>query len=1149
MKRFLEYKSLDLPEIEQTILSFWKQYDVFTASVERRRKGPRFVFYEGPPSANGLPGIHHVISRTIKDLFCRYKSLRGYCVERKGGWDTHGLPVELSVEQMLGIRKQDIGQRISVEEFNAICRREVMKYKDAWEQLTERMGYWVDLKQPYITFEKNYIESVWWLLKQFYEKNYLYEGYSVQPYSPAAGTGLSSHELNQPGTYRPIRDVSLIAQFKVIRNAASAWLCDQTPYDVYLLAWTTTPWTLPSNCALTVSPHISYALVETLNPYTLQRQGVVLASDLLSIYFPEQNSALSWDEAKRGVRAVPFRVVTQFSGSALVGLRYEQLMPYVVPEGKAFEVIPGDFVSTEEGTGIVHTASLFGADDYRICQQHGIVSIEVVDASGTRQPLVDQQGRFVPEVVDFAGEYVKEQYLTDEEKEQLRIKQGGPRYRSVDERIADKLKRENHAFWVETVEHNYPHCWRTDKPILYYPLQAWFIRVTACKDQLVELNRTIHWKPASTGEGRFGNWLENVQDWNLSRSRFWGTPLPVWRTIDRSEEICIGSVEELMAESQKAVTAGIATPYQRAVHEQRATLDLHKPFVDDIVLISPSGKPMYRVPDLVDVWFDSGAMPYAQWHYPFENRQLIDEGIAFPADFIAEGVDQTRGWFYTLHVIAGMLFHSVAFKNVVANGLVLDRKGDKMSKRLGNVIDPLHTINQYGADATRWYMISNAHPWDNLKFDPQGVDEIRRSLFGTLFNTYAFFALYANIDGFEPPKAGGIPVHQRSEMDRWILSCLHSLIQRVTEEFDAYNPTTAARMIEEFVDRKLSNWYVRLSRRRFWKGSLRDELGNIHLDKQAAFETLYECLVTVAQLMSPIAPFISDWLYRNLCCQPATNGQTQEITSVHLTDWPVAERSCIDEQLEARFQLAQEISSLALSIRKKTKIKVRQPLQRILVPSAGPDFQRQIEQVKAMILAEINVKQLEFIAEDDPLVRKKVKPNFKKLGKKLGKYMKATQHFLENLTQAQIRSFEKENRITFSIDNQEFEIQIDEVDISTFEVTGWQVASNNLVTVALDVQLTDELIQEGTARELINQVQKLRKQVHFEVTDRIALIIHDHPSLRAAILKHKEYICAETLAESLALADLENDKGTAQEVNVNDVLVKIRISKVGTNDV
>jgi isoleucyl-tRNA synthetase len=1158
-----EFKSLHLPDIDRQILDYWEQNKIFEQSVTSREGAPPFVFYEGPPSANGRPGIHHVISRTIKDLFCRFKTLQGYQVKRKGGWDTHGLPVELSVEKMLGIRKDDIGKKISIEEYNRICKKEVMKYKDVWDDLTRKMGYWVDLGNPYITFNNEYIETLWWLLRQFYEKGFLYEGYTVQPYSPAAGTGLSTHELNQPGTYRPLKDTSIIAQFQIVKDEKSRFLFtmlnlqeegipgetasserlneSENPHSgenssaIYFLAWTTTPWTLPSNCALAIGEKIDYSLVKTFNQYTGRPVTVVLAKELVPKYFPDKNATLRFEDYRPGDKEIPFSVIRTLPGTSLTGIRYEQLMPYVKPAGKAFVVIPGDFVSTEEGTGIVHTASLFGADDFRVCKQNGIESILADGDGGRKSPLVDLQGRFVNEVTDFAGEYVKEQYYTDEEKEAERLKQGGSKYLSVDERIGIKLKSENKAFKVEKYEHPYPHCWRTDKPVLYYPLNSWFIKVTACRDRLVELNKTIHWKPASTGEGRFGHWLENVQDWNLSRSRFWGTPLPIWRTEDGSEEICIGSIAELKDEFQKALGAGFNAAINPGISETAWFSDLHKPFVDHIVLLSPKGKPMRRIPDLIDVWFDSGAMPYAQWHYPFENKEIFE--ASFPADYIAEGVDQTRGWFYTLHVIAGMLFDSVAYKNVIANGLVLDKFGNKMSKRLGNVVEPFEVMAKYGADATRWYLISNAQPWDNLKFDLGGIEEARRKLFGTLYNAYAFFALYANIDGFEIDEHKVIPVAERSEMDRWILSKLHSLIQTVTDSLNDYNPTPAARAIEEFVDRHLSNWYIRLSRRRFWKGEMNE-------DKKAAYETLYECLNVVAQLMSPVAPFFSEWLYQNLATnlrEKAMKNNTPLLwNSIHLTRLTEAEAEVIDASLEERMQLAQDISSLVLSIRKKVNIKVRQPLQKMLLPSSGLHFEEQVSRVKELILSEVNVKEILFIAPDSGIISKKVKPNFKALGSRLGKKMKQVQEALALLDAKQIAAFESTGSVSLTIGGEEVKILLEEVTLLSEDVPGWQVSSEGQLTVALDITITDMLRSEGIARELINQVQKLRKELDFNVTDRIDVSIEHIPEINSAIEHYKKYICAEILADSFEFSSTTLEGNV---IEVNDLQAKIIIKR------
>jgi isoleucyl-tRNA synthetase len=1106
-KLYPEFKNLDLPAISKEILDWWEKEKVFEQSVTSREGAPSFVFYEGPPSANGMPGIHHVMSRTIKDLFCRYHTLKGEKVERKSGWDTHGLPVEISVEKTLGIRKDDIGKKISVEDYNAACRKEVMKYKAEWDRLTKLMGYWVDLDHPYITFENDYIESCWWLLQQLYKKNLLYKGYTIQPYSPAAGTGLSSHELNQPGAYRPIKDTSVIAQFKVIREEKCEFLFKDTDSDVYFIAWTTTPWTLPSNTALAVGKDITYISVQTFNPYTYQPVVVILAKDLFGKYFDPKNSSLKFDDYKSGDKNIPYAVLNEFKGNELSGIRYNQLLPYTQPkDGKAFEVVVGDFVTTEDGTGIVHIAPSFGADDFRMAKQYGLGSLT----------LVDKQGRFTAEVTDFAGEYVKEQYLTNEEKETERKKQGGDKYLSVDERISIKLKKENKAFKVEKFEHNYPHCWRTDKPILYYPLDSWFVRTTACRERMIELNNTINWKPEATGTGRFGNWLENLVDWNLSRSRFWGIPLPIWRSEDGREEICIGSVEELHDEIEKSIKVGFMNT--NLIPKPQTTFDLHKPYIDNVILVSPSGKKMIRESDLIDVWFDSGSMPYAQWHYPFQNKEKIDKGMAFPADFIAEGVDQTRGWFFTLHAIAAMVFDSVAFKNVVSNGLVLDKNGNKMSKRLGNAADPFEIIAKYGPDAVRWYMVTNASPWDNLKFDVEGIAEKQRSLFGTLYNTYSFFALYANIDGFKPNAANQIPFEKKSELDRWILSSLNTLIEEVTRDYDAYDATPAGRAIENFVDAHLSNWYIRLSRRRFWKGE-------INADKQAAYETLHECLTTVAQLISPIAPFFAEWLYKNLVAdgsgtrQPSPIATAAATSSVHLTYLKKANNTIIDKDLEERMELAQKISSMILSIRKKENLRVRQPLQRVQVPVLDASFKRKVEQVKDLILSEVNVKQLEFVDEKTTSIVKDLKLNFKTLGKKYGKHMKAIQQYAAANAAPIIAAIENNGRYETVIDNDKIELLLDDVEIIPIDMPGWKVANDGSVTVALDIAITPELKEEGMAREFVNRIQNLRKDKGFEVTDKISLTVQSSEAIKNSLINNKEYICAEILATSFQLVD------------------------------
>jgi isoleucyl-tRNA synthetase len=1156
-KIYPEFKQLDLPGIASRILEQWEKENTFVKSIEIREGCPDFTFYEGPPSANGLPGIHHVMARTIKDIFCRFKTLQGFRVKRKGGWDTHGLPIELSVEKTLGITKEDIGKKISVEDFNKACRSEVMKFKSAWDDLTKKMGYWVDLENPYITFENSYIECCWYLLSRLYEKGLLYKGYTIQPYSPAAGTGLSSHELNMPGTYRMIKDTSVVAMFKICRDKNSAFLFEKTSHDIYFLAWTTTPWTLPANCALAVGDEINYTLVQTFNPYTGAPASVILASDLLSKYFSPQNENAEPFAFKAGDKNLPWKKLSEFKGRQLLGIRYEQLLPYVQPEGKAFVVIAGDFVTTDEGTGIVHTASVFGADDFRVCNENGIASIMVTGPDGKPSPLVDKRGRFVKEVTDFAGEYVKEEYYTPAEKEAERIKQGGQKFLSTDERIAIKLKKEGKAFKVEKYEHSYPHCWRTDKPVLYYPLDSWFIKTTALKERMVELNKTINWKPESTGTGRFGNWLENLVDWNLSRSRFWGIPLPIWKTEDGKEEICIGSIDQLYDEIEKAVAAGVMKsnplPPEIKTHPDAAlkshSFDLHRPYIDDIILVSPSGKKMFRESDLIDVWFDSGAMPYAQWGIdhnklkagnprPFKN----DFETSFPADFIAEGVDQTRGWFFTLHALAVMIFDSVAFKNVVSNGLVLDKNGNKMSKRLGNAVDPFETIKKYGPDATRWYMIANAPPWDNLKFNEEGIAEVQRKFFGTLFNTYSFFALYANIDGFKMDEKHLVPVNDRPELDRWIISKLHSLVKSVTESYDHYEPTQAVRAIEEFTDEHLSNWYVRLSRRRFWKGEM-------STDKQSAYETLFECLITVCRLCSPVAPFFSDWIYRNLTehlrKQAIDNHSNLRHPSVHLTLLTKADENLIDPALEERMALAQKISSMVLSLRKRVNIRVRQPLSRILIPVLDPALKPKIELVKDIILAEVNIKNIEYIDNTRGLVTKKIKPDFKALGKKLGPKMKEAAAALSSLTQQQIADFEQSKQFTFQpAGSDPITISIDEVEIHTDDMPGWAVNSEGALTVALDTTITPELRNEGLARELVNRVQNLRKEMGFLVTDRIKVKLKTHDTLTPAISANLDYICAEILAGSFEMDDQINTPA-ATEIEVDDnIKTLIKIEKI-----
>ena len=1118
--KYREFKQLDLPSVSREILAKWEAEKTFEASVNSREGRQSFTFYEGPPSANGLPGIHHVMARAIKDIFCRYKTLKGFQVKRKGGWDTHGLPIELSVEKTLGIRKDDIGKTISIEDYNKACRKEVMKYKDVWDDLTRKMGYWVDLDHPYITFTNDYIETCWYLLKELYKKDLLYKGYTIQPYSPAAGTGLSSHELNQPGTYKMVKDTTAVVMFKV---QGSKFEVDG---NLYFLAWTTTPWTLPSNTALAVGAKITYVMVQTYNPYSHQLVNVILAKDLLGRYFPEKNAELKMEDYKAGDKAIPFRVLKEFTGKDFEGVRYEQLLPYAQPaDGDAFRVVLGDFVTTEDGTGIVHIAPSFGADDFRVAKQNGIGSLT----------LVDKQGKFTSELAEFAGEYVKEQYLTDEEKETERKKQGGEKYLSVDERLVIKLKKEGKAFKAEKYEHTYPHCWRTDKPVLYYPLDSWFIRTTAKKDRLVELNKTINWKPESTGTGRFGNWLENLVDWNLSRSRYWGIPLPIWRTEDGSEEICVGSVQELHDEIEKAIKAGLmkSNPYkeieQSTFNIHQSKFDLHRPYVDDVILVSASGKPMKRELDLIDVWFDSGAMPYAQWHYPFENKGEF--ASAYPADFIAEGVDQTRGWFFTLHAIAVLAFDSIAFKNVVSNGLVLDKNGNKMSKRLGNAVDPFETLSKYGPDATRWYMISNASPWDNLKFNIEGITEVQRKFFGTLYNTYSFFALYANIDGFRYAEPE-VPYSERTELDRWILSELNSLIKVVDLAYADYEPTKACRAISDFVSEHLSNWYVRLSRRRFWKGDYTK-------DKIAAYQTLYTCLETVAILMSPVAPFYSDSLF---CDLNAVSGKWK-VNSVHLADYPVSAEEHINKGLEERMELGQQISSMVLSLRKKVNIRVRQPLNKILLPVLEEGFREKVELVRDLILAEVNVKDIEYIHDTKGILTKKIKANFKVLGKKVGGLMKDVAAAISGFTQEDISRFEQEKQFSLEVGGQNVLLVPEDVEISSEDIPGWQVTSEGRLTVALDITITEQLKEEGIAREFINRVQNLRKDKGFEVTDRIDLKVLNHASIQPSLINNKDYICAEILAASLELVErLDGEDAVEVEVD-DDILTRISITK------
>jgi isoleucyl-tRNA synthetase len=1113
--QYPEFNGLHLPTIEAEILAAWKKEQAFEQSVSLREGKKPFVFFEGPPSANGMPGIHHVISRTLKDMVCRYKTMQGFQVKRKGGWDTHGLPVELGVEKELGITKEDIGKKISVEEYNKKCREAVLRYKKEWDDITNKMGYWVDLNNPYITFENNYIETLWWILSTLYKKGYLYQSVSIQPYSPAAGTGLSSHELNQPGTYKDVKDTSVVAMFKAIHAPESQFIFDavavnEKSKEVYYMAWTTTPWTLPSNLGLTVGPNIEYALVATYNPYTALPVNVIIANALIAKYFKEEGQGL--DSFAEGDKLIPWKVIGSFKGAQLNGLRYEQLMPFEANdpkniEGDPFKIILGDFVTTEDGTGIVHTSPAFGADDYKVGQKNNLGIIT----------LVDREGKFVEGVGEFSGRYVKN--YKDEQD-----------FQDVNVDISVKLKKENRAFKVEKYEHNYPHCWRTDKPILYYPLDAWFIKTTAVKDRMVALNKTINWKPKSTGEGRFGNWLENMVDWNLSRSRYWGTPLPIWRTEDGAEEICIGSIEELtqgfLAAKEKGFNKGVTL----AIKDGKLDVDLHKPYVDQIELLSATGKPMYRVSDLVDVWFDSGAMPYAQWHYPFENKDFIDKGEAFPADFICEGVDQTRGWFYTLHTLGVMLFDSVAYKAVMSNGLVLDKNGNKMSKRLGNVVNPFETLQTYGADATRWYLVTNASPWDNLKFDLSGIQEVQRKFFGTLYNTYQFFVLYSNVDGFKFEQTY-IPINQRPEIDRWIISSLNSLIQTVTTAMDDFEPTVAGRAIETFVDEHLSNWYVRLCRRRFWKGTYTD-------DKISAYQTLYECLETITRLMAPIAPFFCDQVYRNL------NGVTNRFnaTSIHHLDFPIADASKMDVALEARMQMAQDICSLVLSIRKKVNIKVRQPLQKILIPVLDPATKSAIELMEELILAEVNVKEINYITETEGVISKKLKPNFKLLGAKLGTKMKEASAAIAGLNQAQISQLEKEGVLDLVIEGISIPLLISEVDIIAEDIPGWSVAVKNGLTVALDISLSPALLQEGNARELVNRVQNIRKEANFELTDKILLRIVDNTELKDSINQFSDYICREILALEI---DWVSSLEEGVDVEINDQKLRISVLQKG----
>jgi len=1130
--KFTEYKGLDLPVVASEVLKYWKENHIFEQSVTSREGNPPYVFFEGPPSANGLPGIHHVMARAIKDIFCRYKTQKGFQVKRKAGWDTHGLPVELGTEKELGITKEDIGKTISIEEYNEACKRTVMRYTDVWNDLTEKMGYWVDMEDPYVTYKSKYMETVWWLLKQIYNKDLLYKGYTIQPYSPKAGTGLSSHEVNQPGSYRDVTDTTVVAQFKTKSDTLPSFL--QGFGDVHILAWTTTPWTLPSNTALTVGPKIDYVLVKTFNQYTFEPIQVVLAKNLVGKQFAGKfvlaASEDDFTNYKADDKKIPYQILAECKGADLVGIRYEQLLPWALPyqhPEHAFRVISGDFVTTEDGTGVVHTAPTFGADDAKVAKEATpeVPPMLVLDATGNPVPLVDLQGKFISGLGDFSGKYVKNEYYNDDEAPE----------RSADVEIAIQLKEENKAFKVEKYVHSYPHCWRTDKPILYYPLDSWFIKVTEIKDRMFDLNETINWKPKATGEGRFGNWLKNANDWNLSRSRYWGIPLPIWRTEDKTEEVLIGSVEELYHAIEKSIAAGFQqeNPFKgfeigNMSEENYDLVDLHKNVVDDIVLVSPSGQPMKREADLIDVWFDSGAMPYAQWHYPFENKELIDDHLAFPADFIAEGVDQTRGWFYTLHAIGTLVFDKIAYKNVVSNGLVLDKNGQKMSKRLGNAVDPFMTLDQYGPDATRWYMIANANPWDNLKFDIEGVAEVRRKFFGTLYNTYSFFALYANIDGFTFKEAE-VPLTERPEIDRWILSELQTLVQLVDESYADYEPTRAARAISDFVQEHLSNWYVRLCRRRFWKG----EYGT---DKMAAYQTLYTCLVTVAKLSAPIAPFFMDRLYRDLT--QATH--SEKFDSVHLADFPKYVEKYVDKSLESKMMKAQTVSSLVLSLRKKEMIKVRQPLQKVMIPILDEKQRAEIEAVSDLIKAEVNVKEVVLLDDASGVLVKQIKPNFKTLGPRFGKDMGLIAKEIQGFTQEQINELDRNGSYTLVLSGKSITLAQDDVEISSQDIPGWLVANANGITVALDITITEDLRKEGIARELVNRIQNLRKDSGFEVTDKIKVQLEKNGNLEDAITANLDYVQSETLTKLLVFEDkIEN--GT--EIEFDDIKTKIIISK------
>ncbi len=1133
MKKYPEYKGLNLPNVAAEVLADWQENKIFEKSISTREGNKPFVFFEGPPSANGMPGIHHVMARSIKDIFCRYQTLKGFQVKRKAGWDTHGLPVELGVEKELGISKEDIGTKISVQDYNKACRETVMRYTDVWNKLTEKMGYWVDMEDPYITYESKYMESVWHLLAELYKKDLIYKGYTIQPYSPAAGTGLSSHELNQPGCYKNVKDTSAVALFKATKETLKVEALKAVEGDVQFIAWTTTPWTLPSNTALCIGAKIDYVLVKTFNQYSGTPMNIVLAKNLVAKQLSGKFTAAENEEElasyEFGAKKIPFFIVSEFKGADLVGSRYEQLLPYATPyenAENAFQIISGDFVTTEDGTGIVHIAPTFGADDAMVAKNFDIPGMLVLDENDNPRPLVDLQGKFVPEMGELAGMYVKNEYYAEGEAPE----------RSADVAISIKLKEEDKAFKVEKYEHSYPHCWRTDKPVLYYPLDSWFIKSTAMKDRMIELNKTINWKPESTGTGRFGNWLENLNDWNLSRSRYWGIPIPIWSTEEGDERICIGSVEELYNECEKSVAAGIMTKNPitdfesgNMSKENYDKIDLHKNYVDEIILVSPSGKAMNRESDLIDVWFDSGAMPYAQWHYPFENKELIDGQESYPADFIAEGVDQTRGWFFTLHAIATMCFDSVAYKNVISNGLVLDKKGQKMSKRLGNAADPFETLDKYGADATRWYMITNAQPWDNLKFDFDGITEVQRKFFGTLYNTYSFFSLYANIDGFSYAEAD-IAIDERPEIDRWILSELNTLMNSVDTAYSEYEPTRAGRLLQEFVTENLSNWYVRLCRRRFWKGEYAQ-------DKISAYQTLFTCLVNIAKMASPIAPFFTDRLYKDL--MNATDLPKEE--SVHLTLFPEGDDNLIDGDLETRMQMAQNITSMVLSLRKKEKMRVRQPLQKVMIPASGEKMKAQINAIKDLVLSEVNVKELDFMEEDSNILVKEIKANFKALGPKYGKQMKAIAAAIGKFEQADIKELESKEAYTLNIEGKDLVITTEDVLISSQDIPGLLVANNKGITVALDVTMNEALIEEGIARELVNRIQNIRKDSGLEITDRIQLSITKHDKINAAISANKKYICDETLADELLIC--EGEPKNAVAVEFDEIKTYIALTK------